>query len=233
MKKHQLKKNEKEYQYGFQSGKNQYKSSQQKHYPHKRDSEPPSSKTIVSPSVGSSAASSSDDDCINSISINPKVRCHTCLIIPVFLTQSQYFNKLPPDTPKPQQVLIARNKSLNSKPTIASRIKDLRLKGSDLYVARLGAINTTPVKLLSTDQSKTTLLSSSSTPNSSPSSLYDEFSPLSRSAFPAAPNLPSPIQPQYNPDPCLTTLLQMRDSHARSRHQKRLLDKPKRRMGRC
>lgn len=88
---------------------------------------------------------------------------------------------LAPCSSKPQQILITKNKSLDNKHSVAARTKDFRLKGSDLYVARLGSRDTTPTK--SKPQYDRTPIPPPSPPTqkNEPSSLYDELSPLSRS----------------------------------------------------
>ncbi|CAG8971711.1 hypothetical protein HYALB_00003179 [Hymenoscyphus albidus] len=60
-----------------------------------------------------------------------------------FISKQKYQNKNhkkhTQQTPlKTETVLITRRPTLSSKPSIVSRTKDSRLKGSDLYVARLG-----------------------------------------------------------------------------------------------
>ncbi|KAF8865553.1 hypothetical protein BDZ45DRAFT_736123 [Acephala macrosclerotiorum] len=157
--KHLRKKNQYKYQYKrpyFPQGPSH------KHYRHKRGSEPHSSQSDengVSPSI---KPSSSTDDFANSKKTKNK----------------NSKTSLPPP-PKVQQILITKNKPLSTKHSVASRTKDLRLKGSDLYVARLGTHNATPIKPKNhppTDSPPPTR-----SPKSEPSSLYDELSPLSRS----------------------------------------------------
>jgi hypothetical protein len=100
---------------------------------------------------------------------------------------SQYPKKPLPDPPKPQQILITKNKSLNTKPDVSARTKDLRLKGSDLYVVRLGNSNTKSVNSNPTKSGTDPTVTPLSLP-SEPASLYDELSSSSRSAVPAAVN---------------------------------------------
>ena len=94
----------------------------------------------------------------------------------------------PPPTPSNQQVLITKNKTTTTKPTVQARTKDLRLNGSDLYVARLGNCHTSPPKLLTPPSSPPP-----PSPKSAPSSLHDELSPLSRT-----PPLTLPPQPKQS-----------------------------------
>ncbi|TVY87760.1 hypothetical protein LAWI1_G006327, partial [Lachnellula willkommii] len=107
----------------------------QKHYAHKRGSEPQSSRdlgentTSIVPQPSSQSETSSSDDNYSprKVKIKPS-------------------RKPPPLPPKTEQILVTKKSTLNSKPSVAARTKDLRLKGSDLYVARLGNCNTSPAK---------------------------------------------------------------------------------------
>ncbi|CZR61975.1 uncharacterized protein PAC_11872 [Phialocephala subalpina] len=145
-----------------------------RHYQHKCGSEPHSSKSDddgVSLSTQLSSSSSSTDEFINTKK-----------------TKNKPSKKAPPTptTPKPQQILITKNKSLSTKHSVASRTKDLRLKGSDLYVARLGSHNMTPIKPTNHNKPADPPPPTPS-PKYEPSSLYDELSPLSRSISPSSP----------------------------------------------
>jgi hypothetical protein len=110
--------------------------------------------------------------------------------------------------PKQQHVLVAKNK--RSKPDVEARTKDLRLKGSDLYVARLGSCNVTPPissrspsrsRISSSKADKSTPLTAT-TPKSEPSSLYDELSPFSRSTSHSSSRTAdaSELSPTHNPE---------------------------------
>lgn len=100
-------------------------------------------------------------------------------------------------------MLVTKHKIIYTKPDVAARTKDLRLKGSDLYVARLGTCNTSPRKsstYVSPQQESPPPLP---TP-SAPSSLYDELSPLSRTPSPkSVPKEPVNKLPEIRPSrPC-------------------------------
>ncbi|EKD12318.1 hypothetical protein MBM_09493 [Drepanopeziza brunnea f. sp. 'multigermtubi' MB_m1] len=99
--------------------------------------------------------------------------------------------------PRPQQILVTKNKS-TSKPNLAARTKDSRLNGSDLYVARLGASNKTPL-LKPKVRPSVNPPPLSSPPKSEPSSLYDELSFRSRSAAPSSSS--SIPKPEAEPRP--------------------------------
>lgn len=101
-----------------------------------------------------------------------------------------------PKTPKkhlpiarnPRHVLVTKNQTATTKPNVAARTKDQRLKGADLYVARLGTCHSTSTV---TRPSSPILppLTSPPSPNSSPASLHDELSAFSRTPSPAPLNL--------------------------------------------
>jgi hypothetical protein len=116
---------------------------QQKHYPHKRGSEPQLSQSIAqgirTPDRGESG---SDDVVISSQDIKSKVSLEESA--PRITNNLLQFSKLKPIPSSTQHFIITKNKSTNTKPDVAARTKDLRLKGSDLYVARLGSCNATP-----------------------------------------------------------------------------------------
>lgn len=72
-----------------------------------------------------------------------------------------------------------------SKPSIAARTKDLRLKGSDLYVARLGSC--TPVSKTRKPRAapkNPPALPAALPPQTPPQSCYDELSTVSRTPSP-------------------------------------------------
>lgn len=69
--------------------------------------------------------------------------------------------------------------ALHSKSSVAARTKDMRLKGSDLYVARLGSCHKTPPKSSRLPAQTPAHLPISSL-SSSVLSLHDELSPFSR-----------------------------------------------------
>ncbi|KUJ08027.1 uncharacterized protein LY89DRAFT_725363 [Mollisia scopiformis] len=152
---------------------------QHKHYQHKRGSEPHAYRSSDNSGSLATCLSSPTDDFIKSKT--PKNKNPT----------------FPPSvTPKPQQILITKNKSLNAKHSVAARTKDLRLKGSDLYVARLGTHNTAPLKPKSQHRKPPDQAPPSPpTLSKGPSSLYDELSPLCRSVSPST-SLPDPPDPE-------------------------------------
>jgi hypothetical protein len=89
---------------------------------------------------------------------------------------------------------------------VKERTKDFRLKGSDLYVARLGSCKITPPlesrseQYISTPPPPPTLSS-----RLEPTSLYDELSPTSRAPFPSTSLLNSPpiVKPEVRASrPC-------------------------------
>jgi hypothetical protein len=181
MEKHRMKKkNENDYQYGCQYDRHYHHGAQQQH---KRGSEPQSSKSAVKTITAlDSLSSSSDDNSTSSQYIKSKVSyplpCHRTTAHSIQLQK-----KPPPIPPKPQQILVTKNKTLNTKPDIAARTKDLRLKGSDLYVARLGNCNFTP-PIKPRPKVPEPSPEPTSSPKAEPASLYDELSPLSRSVSP-------------------------------------------------
>ncbi|KAN0117167.1 hypothetical protein V8E51_003144 [Hyaloscypha variabilis] len=179
------------YQNGYQYKAGLYHGPQQKPYQHKHGSEPQLSKSNRKiPRSPDTPSSSSDDDFISSRSINHKPP------------------KKPPSlVPKPQQILITKKNSLNTKADVKERTKDFRLKGSDLYVARLGTCQITPPLDLKLKQhaSKIAAPASSSSPRSEPASLYDELSQLSRTPSPSTspPNPPPILKPEVRASrPC-------------------------------
>jgi len=192
------------YQNGYQYKAGHYHGPQQKPYQHKSGSEPQLSKSIVkglrSPDVPSS---SSDDDSISLRNIKYKV-------IKALLKAKSKSNgpkppKKPPPLPsKPQQILITKKNSSNTKADVKERTKDLRLKGSDLYVARLGTCQITPPL----DPNSKQRASNPSPPppmKTEPASLYDELSPLSRTPSPSTspPDPPPMLKPEVRASrPC-------------------------------
>ncbi|CAG8955505.1 hypothetical protein HYFRA_00010372 [Hymenoscyphus fraxineus] len=107
-----------------------------------------------------------------------------------------------------EPVLITKRPTLSSKPSIASRIKDSRLKGSDLYVARLGQCTAQPLK-----PAKPSIPPRSPSPPSppppekrSPTSLHDELSP----------HLHTSISPSPTPNPTPSSKPEIRASQKRS-----------------
>jgi hypothetical protein len=183
------------YQNGYQYGAN-YLKPQHKHYQPKHGSEPQLSKSTVNGIRSQDTrSSSSDDDSISSRSIKNKV-CKSFNITNSVSNIPQPPKKPPPVPPKPQQILITKKQSLNAKADVKERTKDFRLKGSDLYVARLGACQVTP-PLEPKSKSHTSSTNPPPHPTSSPkseaTSLYDELSPFSRTPSPSTPKAPSPI----------------------------------------
>jgi hypothetical protein len=199
MEKHRMKKkNENDYQYGYQYDRHYHHGAQQQGYQHKRGSEPQSSKSAVKTITAlDSLSSSSDDDSISSQYIKSKVSyplsCHRTTAHFIQLQK-----KPPPIPPKPQQILITKNKTLTTKPDIAARTKDLRLKGSDLYVARLGNCNFTP-PIKPRPKVPQPSPESTSSPKAEPASLYDELSPLSRSVSQSSTSFDR-VPPQTQPE---------------------------------
>lgn len=183
--------------YGYESYQNgyQYKQShdhetQQRHYQHKRGVEPQLSKTTVKGVRNPDTPSSSSDDDSTS-SHKPKYK---------------HPKKPPLIPPKPQQILITKKQSLNAKADVKERTKDLRLKGSDLYVARLGACQVTAPSDSKSKQHASARSPPAPTPSSKsePASLYDELSPLSRTPSPSTtPVNPPMIKPEIRASrPC-------------------------------
>lgn len=82
---------------------------------------------------------------------------------------------------KTQHVLVTKNNTLGAKSSVAARTKDLRLKGSDLYVARLGSCQALQSKVTS-KLAKTVAQLSHQTVPTEPTSLHDELSIVSRFA---------------------------------------------------
>ncbi|KAL2067145.1 hypothetical protein VTL71DRAFT_1569 [Oculimacula yallundae] len=166
------------YQNGHQYEGTYHHKSQQHHYAHKRGLEPQSTISKGS-SIADSQPPSTEDDFIRSN--KPKAKSPKKASIPT----------------KPQQILVTKNKS-SGKATTAERTKDLRLKGSDLYVARLGTKHSTPQKSKS-NRSEDPDLSPPPPipPKLPPTSLHDELSPSSRSASPSSRK----IEPEPSPQP--------------------------------
>ncbi|TVY35586.1 hypothetical protein LSUB1_G005614 [Lachnellula subtilissima] len=149
----------------------------QKHYAHKRGSEPQNSEDLgeKTASTGSQPSSQSETSSSDDNSSPKKVKIKP-------------YRKPPPLPPKTEQILITKKSTLNSKPSVAARTKDLRLKGADLYVARLGNCKTSPAKHNRPPHPipDTTQLPPPQSPPTS-ISLHDELSPLSRSPSPPSP----------------------------------------------
>ncbi|PVH87392.1 hypothetical protein DL98DRAFT_526100 [Cadophora sp. DSE1049] len=161
------------YQDGYQYEGHYHHMAQQKHYAYKGSLEP-QSKINKAISIADSQPPSSDDDFIRSHKNKAKPP------------------KKAPIPTKPQQILITKNKS-STKPNTAARTKDLRLKGSDLYVARLGNSHKTPSKKGKTPPTDCPELPlPPAPPKSPPVSLHDELSPLSRSVSPSATSKADP-----------------------------------------
>ncbi|KAF4633942.1 hypothetical protein G7Y89_g4180 [Cudoniella acicularis] len=96
--------------------------------------------------------------------------------------------------PRSQQILITKKATISSKPSVAERTQDLRLKGSDLYVARLGSCASSEYR---SNSHKTIPKPRSVTPSlavSEPTSLYDELSPLSRLTSADSVNCEDPVE---------------------------------------
>ncbi|TVY20041.1 hypothetical protein LARI1_G002120 [Lachnellula arida] len=194
--KHRMKKNEYKYEYHHKAQHHYYHhTAPQKHYAHKRGSEPQSSRdlgentTSIVPQPSSQSETSSSDDNYSprKVKIKPS-------------------RKPPPLPPKTEQILVTKKSTLNSKPSVAARTKDLRLKGSDLYVARLGNCNTSPAKPSITPPNPIPHTPAPPSPNSPPKSLslHDELSPLSRSPSTSSPPTePPPHKPEIRAShPC-------------------------------
>jgi hypothetical protein len=114
----------------------------------------------------------------------------------------QATNKILPIPSNPQQLLITKKKTTTNKPDVAARTKDLRLKGSDLYVARLGSCNTNPPPR-SKSKYKPSVSSPPTPPISSPTSLYDELSAISRTPSPPFQTDKTSTQPEVRASrPC-------------------------------
>ncbi|TVY38542.1 hypothetical protein LOCC1_G006700 [Lachnellula occidentalis] len=195
-KKHRMKKNEYKYKYHPKAQHHYYHhTAQQKHYAHKRGSEPQSSRDLgentvsidSQPSSQSEPPSSDDNFSPRKFKIKPS-------------------RKPPPLPPKTEQILVTKKSTLNSKPSVAARTKDLRLKGSDLYVARLGNCNTMSAKHNTTARDAIPQTPPLPPPKSPPASLslHDELSALSRSPSPASPPTdPAPNKPEIRASrPC-------------------------------
>ncbi|KAE8452319.1 hypothetical protein EG329_001019 [Mollisiaceae sp. DMI_Dod_QoI] len=184
-----LKKNRYEYQYAHQYRTGYYPHGPlHKHYQHKRGSEPHSSKTFDNSAPLDTQPSSSSEDSIRSK--NRKIKPP---------------KKPRPSPPGPRQILITKNKSLNTKHSVSCRTKDPRLKGSDLYVARLGTHHTTPPIKPKSQYHQPEPPSLPPSPKSEPSSLYDELSHSSRSTSPstASEKTAPPLMPQIRESrPC-------------------------------
>ncbi len=180
------------YQNGYQYKPGHDHESQERHYQHNYGFESLSKTTMKGIRNIDTPSSSSDNDAIRSLKTKYKVRKK-----PVISTPWSKILQSPKNSPlipsKPQQILITKKQSLNAKADVKERTKDLRLKGSDLYVARLGTCQTTTplqstTKRHASAKSPPTPLPAS---KSEPASLYDELSPLSR--------MPSPSTTPVNP----------------------------------
>ncbi|PMD64023.1 uncharacterized protein K444DRAFT_660705 [Hyaloscypha bicolor E] len=157
------------YQTGYQYEADHYQKPQHKPYQHKCGSEPQLSKVSVKNlRTPDTPSTRSDDDS------PPK--------------------KPPLAPPKPQQILITKKNSLNTKADVKERTKDFRLKGSDLYVARLGTCQVTPP--MDPKPHTSTPPTPTLSPKSEPASLYDELTSISRT--------PSPSTSPPNPPPMAT-----------------------------
>ena len=100
-------------------------------------------------------------------------------------TNKAQTKKLSVIPPKPEQILITKDRSTTAKPTLAARTKDLRLKGSDLYVARLGSCTPAPkARKPRATPTKAPELPPPPPAQSPPKSCYDELSPVSRAPSP-------------------------------------------------
>jgi hypothetical protein len=191
------KKNKYETKYGYQYN-GPYHEVSSKHYPYKRGSEQQMKSTVKcirSPDVGHTR---STQDMLRTPNIKPKVSLPPSSPSKN-LTERKPPKKIPPIPSNPQQLLITKNKTTASKPNIAARTKDLRLKGSDLYVARLGSWSLTPPLLPQSKYQRPIPDRPLPTPSpkSERSSLYDELSWLSRTPSPPAiPNTKQPVARQ-------------------------------------
>jgi len=140
---------------------------QHKPYQHKRNSKPELSKYSINDKRSRDApSSSSGGDFMSPRSIKYKPPEESL-----------------PISPNRQQILITKKNSLNTKVDVAARTKDFRIKGSDLYVTRLGSCNVTPPQT-SRSQPADSPPAPAPSPNSEPSSLYDELSASSRTPSP-------------------------------------------------
>ena len=156
-----------------------------KHYQHKRSSERKMKSTVKCIRAPDLDPTRSKENLLRTQKPIAEVRC-PYLSTNARLRNVQPSKKIPPIPSR--QLLLTKKATTTTKPNIAARIKDLRLKGSDLYVARLGSCNVAPPL---PPQSKSKYVASSpdppspkSSPNPEPSSLYDELSPLSRTPSP-------------------------------------------------
>ncbi|TVY25792.1 hypothetical protein LHYA1_G004557 [Lachnellula hyalina] len=207
--KHRMKKNEYKYYEDHHRTQPHYyhHTAQQKHYAHKRSSEPQSSKDLGenTASTGSqpssqSETSSSDD---NSSPKKVKIKVSGIYHLATYTNRNQPSRKSPPLPPKTEQILVTKKSTLNSKPSVAARTKDLRLKGSDLYeIAKYFPQSTTGPHIPSQIQ----LNLHPHPPNPPPTSLslHDELSTLSRSPSPPSPPTePPPPKPEIRASrPC-------------------------------
>lgn len=108
--------------------------------------------------------------------------------------------------PKTEQTLITKDRTMMARPSLAARTKDLRLKGSDLYVARLGSCPPAPKprKPRATPKKLDELPPAPPT-QSPPQSCYDELSPVSRTPSPGRSQIVATVdeRPEIRPSrPC-------------------------------
>ncbi|TAQ86242.1 hypothetical protein B7494_g5412 [Chlorociboria aeruginascens] len=158
-----------EYQSGFGEKKGDFHEDHFVQYQHKRGVEPQNLKNSGKSSDSDTSSLSSDDEIISTRSYKTET------------------SKKPPSLATKTQVLVSKTKTSDSKPSIAARTKDLRLKGSDLYVARLGNCNVSCTARPPPRPKRPSPLSPTPSPNPTPTSLYDELSPISRSASTLVP----------------------------------------------
>lgn len=172
--KHRMKKKQYEAQYWDQCNKSYPHGSSSNHYQHKHGSalrNKTNVNNIRSPCIEASSTGSSKEDNLVSQKVKPQS---------------------PPVHPTSQKLLVTKNKTTSSRPDIAARTKDLRLKGSDIYVARLG---TCPIDTANPIKYAPEIPSPRPTSlESGPSSLYDELSPLSRMPHPSMITLDLPTK---------------------------------------
>jgi hypothetical protein len=99
-------------------------------------------------------------------------------------TNETQARKLSGAPPKTDQILITKNRTTAAKPSLAARTKDLRLKGADLYVARLGSCTPAPKARKPRASPKKAPEPPPPPTQSPPQSCYDELSPVSRAPSP-------------------------------------------------
>lgn len=170
-------------------------------------SEPQQCKTAVRERIASVESSSSEDDGTS----RPA-------------TSKTKAKKSPGAQPKYEQTFTTKNSTTTTKPTLAARTKDLRLKGADLYVARLGSCPPAPrckprKARANPDPKPDPKLPSKQPapllPQSPPQSCYDELSLVSRAQSPGG-NLPAADEanPEERPEirasrPCYRCVMAM------------------------